>query len=403
MLEWRNSDGLPVLNLSDFVSRFAEVLPKLLDCMAGSELRAHPVWQRWLPYDAEPYGVGRSLGHCVRPNVILTPEGPKICEIDCVPSGRGYGLSAIPDRERRHEYLGAFARWYQAMDAQRVVYATAATTVCFEESDAFATALREECGVDIRAVNIDETPLDGELIDRLCYRVEMADPRRLVGKEVVTKEPHLDSKLVAAVIHDRTPAMEEILLSYLTLDELDFLREVFPPTYLLPLLRANPAPLAQMVENAKVDGKVVPRRYGWVIKNGDVETAACWGSRGVIMGRKYGERAFRDAVVQGVNPNHKDMGARPVLQRFVPSLDFKPVWDAMVAGELTVGNRMGRDAHPITRQTAERHVTARVGFFCLVANTTSQVFVPPVGVLTLRQDELAHGSSDALFGAFEIA
>lgn len=403
MLTWTDNDGLPAITLGGFVAQFAAVLPKLLAALKDPALRQHPIYGEWIPYDVLPYGNGESLGHCIRPDIILTADGPRVCEMDFVPSGRGFCLSAVPDQVRVGAYLDSFGAWYGAMETTHVAYATATTTTCWKESLTFSDALRQHSGIDISAVNIDETPTNGAVIDRLFYASEMRTPQRLADKRVLTAEPHLDSKMVMALVHD--PSVHSHWLRHMSAEDLAFLRQAFPVTFFLPLVRRYlPHLLEQWCANERKGKDVVSGRNDWVVKNADVESDECWGSRGVIMGRKYGEAVFRRAVLEGVNPNHKVMGDRPVLQRFSQSVDFAPIWNALASGELSVGGRMGLSVERgVTSQPARKAVAARVGFYCLVANTTGEVFVPPCGVLTLRQDDLVHGASDANYTAFEIA
>lgn len=395
---WENRSGLPGLALASFVNQLCVALPRLLDLLRSPELRAHPRWGKQFPFEVAAYGSGQSLGHCIRPDIILTPAGPRICELDFVPSGRGFTLSALSG-ERRQRYLETFAHWYWEMDAGEVAYATGSTTTVWDETVYFTNALRADSGLQISAVNIDETPTNGALVDRMFYRSELRHPELLAGKRVITAEPHLDSKMVFALIHDQesTP----LLLQYLGRETLALLRTAFPATYVLEEMRHDNSGLLQSVLARPASGEVAPRG-DWALKNADVETDSCWGCRGVILGRKYGAEIFRQAVVEGVSPTRKELGSRPVLQRFEPSVDFAPIWDAIVAGQVGDTDRMGKGESPIVRAPARKQVYARVGIYFLVSNVTKTVHVPPCGVLTLRQDELAHGATDALYTAFEI-
>jgi len=397
-VDWPIRDGLHVFSMREFITGMSGALPPLIDFLCGPQVRFHPTWGKLIPYDVLPYGEGRSLGHCVRPDIILTTEGLKVCELDFVPAGRGFALNSIPDQERRQRYLGVFGEWYRKLGFTKVLYAiTSAIENSYGvEVEIFCRALRQEQGIEISLCNADFLESnESALVDRLFYSAELSDPSQFYAPEVMTKEPFLDSKMIFALVHDES--MEGDLLKALGPDSLAFLRAVLPETYALDTLRERDREfLAQAVE----------RRRSWVIKNTDVETNECWGSRGVLLGSRRNGTAFRAAAFANESPHNKNIGAHPILQKFHQSVDFKPVWDAVVEGmvaQSTSQEMFGMTQNPaVVGVGAKNHVYARIGIYCLVVNATKEVIVPDVGVLTLRQDPMAHGASDALFTAFEI-
>ena len=89
------TDRVVRFKLRDFVKKLAECLLPLTEYLCSNELRNDPLWGTLIPYATDSYGVGRSLGHCVRPDLILTEQGPKVCELDFVCSGRGFVLASL--------------------------------------------------------------------------------------------------------------------------------------------------------------------------------------------------------------------------------------------------------------------------------------------------------------------
>lgn len=394
-MEFETKDRLPLLKLYPFAQKLGDTLVPLLDFVCGEEMRSHHRWGSILPYDIPSYGEGRSLGHCIRPDVVLTDEGPMICELDFVPSGRGFLLASLPENYQKREILATFDKWYRLLSRRVIWYAVATKTICWKEVCLFSKTLNGFCGTEIRPFNIDElgdAEPDVILIDRLFYRSEMKQPRAFRVGSVVTQESFLDSKLIFAFVHDGE--MEQSLLEKLGMENLLFLRKVFPKTYVLnELRRERPVFLEEVARD----------RSAWVIKNGDVETDSCWGSRGVLMGRKYTQKVFRDALVSAQPPNGKNLGAKQILQRFHQSQDFSSIWDGVVQGELAATDLGSLGIEISTqREYAHKHVYARLGFYLLVSNIQKKVVIPPYGILTLRQDELAHGASDAVYSAFKM-
>lgn len=387
------TDRLLTLPLRSFAQRVAQALPKLFAFLCSDELKEHPLWGRYFPLSVPVYGTGRSLGHVVRPDIVLTEDGPRICEFDFVPSGRAFLLAALPGERQKGKFLLEFANWYVLMGGQErgVVYATADQTTCFEETTAFAKALDGVRRLAVRAVNVDQYPVDGQIIDRLFYRSEIRSEVDLRGKDVITAEPWLDSKMVFALIHD--PDMEAHLTQVLGLDAFLTLQEACPETYVLEtILESRPALIARMLRDQR----------DWVLKSTDVETDHCWGCRGVVVGKKYTGPVFRRALVEQCPPPGKCLGAHPIVQRFIPSVDFRPVWDGVVDGNIcaTSGADFGKAEE--VHLHAQKPVTARLGCYVLIENVTHTTRVPPFGLLTLRQDELAHGASDAIVTAFAL-
>ncbi len=132
-----------IVPLADFNSKLADVLPKLIEFIVSSNLKNHPVWKDVVPYDVLSYGDGQSLGHCIRPDIVLGRNNkPYICELDFVPSGRGYLLASL-NEEDQMKVLEVFSAWYRQMGMKNILYATASTTICSDETRLFSESLKK--------------------------------------------------------------------------------------------------------------------------------------------------------------------------------------------------------------------------------------------------------------------
>lgn len=373
--------------LADFNSNLAEVLPKLIEFIASPILKNHSVWNDVVPYNVPSYGYGQSLGHCIRPDIVLGCDNkPYVCEIDFVPSGRGYLLASL-NEEDQMKVLEVFYTWYRQMGIENILYATASTTICSDETRLFSESLRRYFGINIKDVNIDtlnKEDLEGCLVDRLFYRTEMSVFNELGDANVITAEPWLDSKVIFAVIHDNS--LDDILIEVLGDTGLKFLREVFPYSILL-----------SSVSDQELE-EIAEKRENWVVKNGDVEMSYSWGCRGTFIGANYTKKKFLEILKGSVTAKGKEIGQRPILQHFHLSQNFSVVWNGVVDGNYrqTSLKYPGLIPDPKTSIYATKHVGARIGFYFLVNRINGTCLVPDEGILTLRQDRMVHGASDAL-------
>jgi hypothetical protein len=399
-------NGVLVVDFKEFNTRFARALKPLIAYLRSAGFRNHPRWRGLMPFDVPSYGNAPSLGHCVRPDVIPTADGPRVCELDFVPSGRGFVLECLASTAHQELFLSAFADWYRTMHRGGVTYATGTTTICWEESVRFAQLMRDLMGVPVDAINVDTDDVEQDsIVDRLFYRSELVNPDATLHSTVFTAEPWLDSKMVFAVVHD--PTMTAELTAAVGAENLAFLREVLLETHALNELRADrPDFLTDNVLGIARSGRhETARRRGWVLKNSDVETAECWGSRGVMVGANYNESGFADAVLRGVNPQRKNLGRSPVLQRFAQCDDLGAIWNRVLDGQVyrPPAGTFGWGTSPTAHQPASRHVYGRIGFYFLISSETGEVFNPDFGICTLRQDVVAHGATDAQLIALRAA
>lgn len=381
---------VPQLHLADFITKLRDTLPRLIFLLASDMVRGHEVWGQVLPYRVPAYGTGTSRGHCVRPDVLLTARGPKICELDFVASGRGYLLSGLTLAQQR-EVTQVFARWYRRMGVQHVLFATATKTICAEDAALFAQCMREQTTLDVRSGNIDtmqDADLRGVYVDRLFYRSEMAvdDARRcLVGHDVSTAEPYLDSKALFAFVHDMSAT--SMLREALGADRLAFLREVMPETRLVSTLK-----------NDKERERIADARRDYVVKSTDVETDDSWGCRSTVIGATANKKPFFEALSGSHDLRGKHLGEHPIIQLFHKSRDFWQTWDAAVCGTVPLTRLVQRGVCEdiAIKQSATKEVGARIGFYFLIDRGTQSCLVTPYGDMVLRQDVYVHGASNAI-------
>lgn len=403
------AESVPTLPIREAIATLSEALPVLIRFLQSPILRAHPIWGKLIPFGISEYGRGkRSLGHSIGIDLIIDQSGEvKATEFDFAPSGRGYLLKCLPE-EVHGDVLGVFADWYRSMrlpekpnEPLSYYYATATKTICFPETEYFCQRLREY-GIEIEAANIDELSRRGEklerIVDRLFYASELA-VQKMAPARMMTKEPYLDSKMVYAMLcdSDLTPLLESVFGEEL----LARFRALIPMSYALDRLRQSyPAALEGIVAGTN--------RHAWVVKNTDVETDDSWGCRGVVLGVTHGDREFREAVTGNVSPDKKGIGLHPILQRYHKSRDFADIWNGISSGKFfrpPIESFGKAEYLPMTRQPAVREVSARIRPYVLIDASRAddpRVFVPPYAVMTLRQDPLAHGASDALFAACRI-
>lgn len=384
------------LALGKFIEGMSAALPPLI-AYVNDPLRNHPKWGKLMPYGVPSFAEA-SPGHIVRPDIMMSGDKKVrlvVGELDFVPSGRGFVCDAL-DAATRREFLRAFADWYKSMGHFPVLYSTGTVTVCKEEAAYFASCLQQEFDVDIASVNVDEVAElpKGALVDRLFYRSELRRPFDDRGLHVATAEPWLDSKMIFAVVHD--PAMTQELKRELGAENLMFLRSALAETYLVEDIVGRPATNVALLQQ-------IVDRNDWILKPTEVEGESNWGSRGVMIGSRFSQKQWAEAL-ERPDRAKKPLGEHPIVQRMAPSRDFSRHWNAVVAGEVRMASaeHFGKQSSEETRRSAVRPVHARLGPYFLVSNTTSEVFVPPAGIITMRQDPLAHGAGDAQMGAFHI-
>lgn len=368
------------VDLAEFCEQLSYALPALIRWVHGIAASPHSPLAAYFPLSAPSYGRGGSFGHVVRPDIVITQRGPRVCEFDFVPSGRGRLSAWLPGSAERREYLEAFCRWYDGMSARRYYYGTGTETTCWEQTQFVCQELRA-AGVDIVPGNLDVDRTEGRAVDRLYYRAELAreHPRDI---EVFTRESYLDSKALFAAIHSNDPS----LITSFTPSQLQFLRTVCPFSF----------PIRSLRKDADRCSEVLALKDEFVLKNTDVESHYNWGSRGAIPGRSVSFETFRQALMG----RSKDLGASPIVQEFQESLDFSSLWNEGARR----GPRplFGDEMNAAVFEPARSPVYGRASVYFLVNNVTGECSYTPWGYLLLRQDPLVHWTTDAQAHTFRV-
>ncbi len=368
------------LGLKEWVEEFGRYLQAVLPTMKK-------VGGKYFP-NTPLYGRrgGKEI-HCIRLDVVMTDSGPIVAEMDFVPSGRGFTVSAL-DGVEREEFVQSFIDWYRSAKVERVLYAVGEKTICHKEINFFADCVRQQ-GFDLIAHRLEVGSLedydpDDVLVDRLFYRSEINLDvlPRLRRFRVSTRTSFLDSKgwfpLLTTFNDDKNPLG-------LPSSVVEYFRKALPYSIFLRDC-TDPAFKDFIIRNWK----------SWLIKSTDVEHDLTWGARGVLPGCRETRAKFRKGLENF--RRFKNLGENPILQQFHISQDFREVWDAAIRGEY-------RQATAFVAQdnlsVATGPVYARIGAYILIGGD-NKVFVPPYGVVTLRQNQIVHGARDAMFLPFKL-
>jgi hypothetical protein len=382
--------NLAKVELRDFLTSLSKALPKLIRFVGSDVVRAHSLWGRVIPFHVPSYGSRPSLGHAIRPDILITKDGPKFTELDFVASGMG-GIPSALGTEQAREVVDAIGSWFRNMGVRRIRFATASTTTADSECAAIAKFLRQK-DWDAQAINIDtfaEAPNPKTVISRMFYSAEMKMPqhmRQLRDRIVITAEPWLDTKAVFALVHDRDMTTE--LERALGADNLAFLRTAMPETWLI----------------AKLDDQqrdaIRKDQAQFVIKATDVETETCWGSRAVIPGIQCSPERFGQALM-----GTPELGAWPIVQKFHQSLDFSSVWNRMIGGEFS-------DYYPLVSERKKNiwapiheYVGAKFGVFFLVVNDRDRdmcEFIPYADTALRPNSAILYFADDAKPAIFQV-
>lgn len=382
-----------VRGLAEFVARLCQVLPRLLAAVDSPGVRKHRIWGALLPF-GEAYARGTSPFHVVRPDLLAMADGRfMVCEFDFVPAGRGYVLSALQDIDAAaaDDFAEASARIYRRQTAP-MYYSTGRQPQLYAEISAFCEILRDRHDVDIRALDLSAEPVpEHGTIERLFYRSEIPGVVFPAEVEMATRETFFDSKLLFALVH--AEEADGLIGAALGTHDLAFLRTCTPETHLLSRARIERKDWLLEMAAHKTE------RRDWLIKATEVETDYSWGARGTLLGRRAGKADdFRLPLLYGIGSQRKHVGAQPILQRFHESADATLVWNAIVDGRIcnSAAGRFGYHVSEVARRPATNKVFARVGPFLHLCRKTGEAYASPFGMLTLRQDPVAHGASDAL-------
>lgn len=372
------------------ITEVAELLPRFIRALHSREIREHPEWGKVIPFQLEGFGNGLSCGYRKRLDMVIGPEGVRVVEIGDCSAGAGLITTAL-DQEERRLFLHPFARWYARLlelsGASQIVYAVGSNSYWEREIAFFAEALHGATEFQIRTGNIDELDPKDALVERLFMRAQTRGTRGFDPVDIFPRESWVDSKASLAVVHD--PSVEAFLQARLGVEGLAVLRRAIPLTFI---------PRSEDAET------LADQKNRFVVKSTDVEAMHTFGARGVYPGKSMKREQFRsivaggEAKLQAEMQLRKNFGAHPMLQELIPSRSFYREWCVARAGQIRVCDSERFGFRPFKAPAKDGEVFARIVAFVLITmseegDTTSVV---PIGGLTLRQDRIVHGASDAL-------
>lgn len=282
----------------------------------------------------------RRLPRIIRPDIILTDDGPRITELDSVPGGMGQlDAMSMLYAQQGFDILGSERGMLDGFD--RMIAAAsemddpALAIVVSEESAAYLPEMSwlasELRSLGRRAWTIKPedvifteeglfTKQEGERIKLdVIYRFfELFDLKNIPKSEllayamkkrfVIVTPPYkhyLEEKLLLALIHH--PVLEEYWIGSLGIDDHSLLKELIPKTWILD---PRPVPPHAIVADFKFRGRPV---QDWsVIKEGTQKerrlvikpsgfSALAWGSRGVEVGHDMPSEEWSAVVDRAID------------------------------------------------------------------------------------------------------
>lgn len=343
---WRTSPAPFPLDsgLADLIVRLGPVLQSFYSAVNSLYLRNIHPWVNeyldrgkpdWLVERAHMNYQKRELPRVIRPDIILTEDGPRITELDSVPGGMGQlDAMSLLYAQLGFDVFGSARGILNGFDAMLRAVAgkddPAVAIVVSEESadyrpemDWLAGQLREigrrawmvrpedviftEDGLFIDAegerVRIDVVYRFFELFDLpnlpkwelLAYAVKK--------RKVVVTPPykhHLEEKMLLALIHH--PLLSDYFTDTLGKNEFELLRELVPKTWILD---PRPVPPHAVIADFTFRGRPVQdwrvitegtqKERRLIIKPSGFSPLA-WGSHGVVAGHDVSSEEWKSAV-----------------------------------------------------------------------------------------------------------
>lgn len=333
--------------LGDHLLRFYEATNRLYARAVRGSL---PDWVRaWLeagkPEQVIDYARMRrfrtAVPAIIRPDVIPTDDGYAITELDSVPGG--FGLLAAMTRQYAKVGATGIVGGKDGMvegfvDAMRALVPNnphpVVAIIVSDESDAYRGEMEWLAGaatgtgltafaIHPRDVQFTEEglflpqhitgmaqPMKIDIVYRFFELFDLKNIPKIdlilyaIRKELVVATPplkhHLEEKLLMALFHH--PALEPFWLEQLGRDSVEFLKPLFPKTWVM-----DPAPLPPhaVIPDLRVGGRIVTdwnqlkdttqKERELVIKPSGFSEEA-WGSRGVRIGHDLPKEEWADAI-----------------------------------------------------------------------------------------------------------
>lgn len=273
----------------------------------------------------------RRLPGIIRPDIILTEDGPRITELDSVPGGMGQldAMSALYARlgfeiiGSARGMLGGFDRMIRSeagMDDPALAIVVSDESADYRpEMDWLARGLRE-IGRRAWMVRPEEITFteDGLYVDNtrldVVYRFfELFDLKNIpksellayaAKKKIVTVTPpykhHLEEKMLLALLHH--PMLAEFWVGSMGLDDYLMLKELVPKTWILDPRPVPPHAVIsdfrfrdRLIQDWRVIGQGTQKERRLIIKPSGFSPLA-WGSRGVVVGHDVSSEEWASAV-----------------------------------------------------------------------------------------------------------
>ncbi|HPP75551.1 MAG TPA: hypothetical protein PLU88_10570 [Armatimonadota bacterium] len=277
----------------------------------------------------------RRLPGIIRPDILLTDEGPRITELDAVPGGMGQlDAMSLLYADLGFDILGSSRGMLHGFD--RMIRSAAGkddpvlAIVVSEESSDYRPEMgwlaQELKNIGRRAFMIRPEELifmeDGLFIDQdshmlkldVVYRFfELFDLKNIPKVELLTYaakkrlvvvtppfKHHLEEKMLLALLHH--PMLEDYWLGELSAEDFYLLKEIVPRTWILD---PRPVPPHAVIPDFRFRGKPI---QDWrVIKEGTQKerrlvvkpsgfSPSAWGSRGVVIGHDNPADKWAEAV-----------------------------------------------------------------------------------------------------------
>lgn len=312
------------------LARATEKMYKL--CLKDPKLNwLQPLFENGKPQELLNYGkmnrFKRHLPQVIRPDLLITPKGFTLCEVDSVPGGIGFTASL----QKAYKELGftlagdpdglehLFLKMLLALSPENKPAPNIAIIVSDESQDyrlelQWLTHTIKTNYTNIHLIHPNQVQLNGQTLGftdnknqftpiDIIYRffelfdlpnipqIELIQYAVKKGMVAITPpfKPWLEEKFVLALVHH--PFLEDFWLSQLVKDDLALLQEIIPQSWILD--PSDIPPFSAVVPELNFSGKrfqnfaqlnkLTQKQRELVIKPSGFSPLA-WGSRGVVIG-----------------------------------------------------------------------------------------------------------------------
>lgn len=278
----------------------------------------------------------------VRPDLIMTPSGFTVCEIETSPFG--LALSDLLNRTYRQAEFDTLARedalsdYVRSVTSKRGVIVHSNKTVSYAgQMEYLADNVFSGNGRDWVSKHVDQfTPQDGVQVYRGFYQAEyLTDPaiRDVVESDVVktpSLTPHMEEKAVLAFAWDKR--WSPFLTAQMGKSGLNYIRQIIPPTWIIGE-EANFEPGLPQGTNSTLELAGLSRsKRAFVIKPSGFAVNSSWAEGVNLLHEKSSEKA-----AQIIAAAKADTAVLHVVQEFKKATTV-PMQYENIDGSLTVMN-----------------------------------------------------------------